>query len=566
MPQKITSIESVWAAKGNQPDNAIVATASGKYPALDGSLITNISGGVGDVATDAIWDTKGDLAGGTGADAAARIAVGTNGQVLTADSAQATGMKWATGGGGGGTLDPLYIIGLGQSNMTGWAPLDSGFVTDSNVKVWSSESNDAWETWDLAADPRQTNSTPLGYDCWAWWFAKRLADSTGREVRVLMAASGNTGVTSFHSPSGSNYLKLTVQLALAGIPSDGVAALLWHQGEYDWNQTVGWYATEFATMRADMEALAAIPTRCPMIIGEMANGTYASTQNGFFDTLLDDDTGKYYVMGGTRLLAQLAEGDVHFSSESLRRIGSHYAWRAWNAAKSTAGAGDIATNVEALTGSSDTTISPSNVLFALANRGFDCAIDNSAVVGTTASGVTYATPAQWGIGTGTPVGGSGYARSNMGQFSLDATWSGKALLLDFMLNRVGWTANGKFWVGFGYGAATTARDPLTTEPTIGFRIDSLEIKGICHDGAGGAITVVDLATSAGVNTRFSVTVDGNTGAVEWFVDGLSKGTSSAGPTGSVGQNYWAYYGASDGGDSGQQFFRGTPLKLIIRDI
>ena len=45
MAQSTTTIESVWAAKGNLPDNAIVATADGKYPALDGSLITNISGG-----------------------------------------------------------------------------------------------------------------------------------------------------------------------------------------------------------------------------------------------------------------------------------------------------------------------------------------------------------------------------------------------------------------------------------------------------------------------------------------------------------------------------------------
>lgn len=42
MAQSTTTIESVWAAKGNQPDNAIVATADGKYPALDGSLITNV--------------------------------------------------------------------------------------------------------------------------------------------------------------------------------------------------------------------------------------------------------------------------------------------------------------------------------------------------------------------------------------------------------------------------------------------------------------------------------------------------------------------------------------------
>lgn len=45
MAQSTTTIESVWAAKGNLPDNAIVATADGKYPALDGSLITNVGAG-----------------------------------------------------------------------------------------------------------------------------------------------------------------------------------------------------------------------------------------------------------------------------------------------------------------------------------------------------------------------------------------------------------------------------------------------------------------------------------------------------------------------------------------
>ena len=47
-------------------------------------------------------DAKGDLIAGTGADAFSRLAVGTNGQVLTADSAEATGMKWAAAAGGGG--------------------------------------------------------------------------------------------------------------------------------------------------------------------------------------------------------------------------------------------------------------------------------------------------------------------------------------------------------------------------------------------------------------------------------------------------------------------------------
>ena len=41
-------------------------------------------------------DAKGDLIAGTGADAFSRIAVGTNGQVLKANSAAATGLEWGS--------------------------------------------------------------------------------------------------------------------------------------------------------------------------------------------------------------------------------------------------------------------------------------------------------------------------------------------------------------------------------------------------------------------------------------------------------------------------------------
>lgn len=65
--------------------------------------IETISGG-GSVATDAIWDAKGDLAWGTGVNTASRLPIGTNGQVLTADSAEATGLKWSNPAGGGDAL------------------------------------------------------------------------------------------------------------------------------------------------------------------------------------------------------------------------------------------------------------------------------------------------------------------------------------------------------------------------------------------------------------------------------------------------------------------------------
>ena len=44
---------------------------------------------------NAIVDAKGDLIAATAADTPARLAVGTNGHVLTADSTAATGLKWA---------------------------------------------------------------------------------------------------------------------------------------------------------------------------------------------------------------------------------------------------------------------------------------------------------------------------------------------------------------------------------------------------------------------------------------------------------------------------------------
>ena len=53
---------------------------------------------------NAIVDAKGDLIAATAADTPARLAVGTNGQVLTADSTASTGLKWAASSSGAMTL------------------------------------------------------------------------------------------------------------------------------------------------------------------------------------------------------------------------------------------------------------------------------------------------------------------------------------------------------------------------------------------------------------------------------------------------------------------------------
>lgn len=56
---------------------------------------TSAAAGGGElVATSTIWDAKGDLAAGTGADAASKLTVGANDKVLTAASGQTTGLIW----------------------------------------------------------------------------------------------------------------------------------------------------------------------------------------------------------------------------------------------------------------------------------------------------------------------------------------------------------------------------------------------------------------------------------------------------------------------------------------
>lgn len=98
------------AALGQDIDTALVDLKGG----TTGQVLAKASGTDLDfswVAQDdsnaiqnAIVDAKGDLITATAADTPARLAVGTNGHVLTADSTAATGIKWAAPAAGGMTL------------------------------------------------------------------------------------------------------------------------------------------------------------------------------------------------------------------------------------------------------------------------------------------------------------------------------------------------------------------------------------------------------------------------------------------------------------------------------
>jgi hypothetical protein len=86
---------SAWAASGATGDIEGVTAGTGISGGGTSGTVTITNS----MATEI--DAKGDLVVGTGADTFARLAVGTNGHTLVADSAETTGLKWAAPAAGG---------------------------------------------------------------------------------------------------------------------------------------------------------------------------------------------------------------------------------------------------------------------------------------------------------------------------------------------------------------------------------------------------------------------------------------------------------------------------------
>jgi hypothetical protein len=155
-------------------DTDLVKDGAAAIRTLGSSIDTTLKTQIDAQIPDSLLTTKGDLIAATGASTPARLGVGTNDQVLIADSTAATGLKWGTPAAGSMTL--LSTTSLSGSSTT-ISSISQGykhlFIVFYAVNVSANNSvklrpNNATTGWWTAGNQGSTDVNTANEDINVW--------------------------------------------------------------------------------------------------------------------------------------------------------------------------------------------------------------------------------------------------------------------------------------------------------------------------------------------------------------------------------------------------------------
>lgn len=144
---------------------------------------------------NAIVDAKGDLIAATAADTPARLAVGTNGQVLTADSTEATGLKWATAA---GATKSFALLNSGGTSLSGSTTTISSLSGYDQFLILVSSASSSSSNVDYTI--RFNSDTGSNYS----YYGAQGRATTNYESANIHTAMQGASQTSFLVSTGSN--------------------------------------------------------------------------------------------------------------------------------------------------------------------------------------------------------------------------------------------------------------------------------------------------------------------------------------------------------------------------
>ena len=174
---------------------------------------------------ETIVDAKGDLIVGTGADAVARLAVGTNGHTLVADSDETTGLKWAAPSSANPSfslLSTTNLSGASTFTITGLSGYNTLYMIIKNASAAAasnamryrinSNTGDIYRSYGLTINMNSSYSNAIA--------TQNVIETTSLSLGVMSSNAGSQ-VSGFVRLEGCNSSGIKMVHSASGVGSEG---------------------------------------------------------------------------------------------------------------------------------------------------------------------------------------------------------------------------------------------------------------------------------------------------------------------------------------------------------